>query len=445
VTLFIILMILALPAWSGAETVTLEEAMTRAVRDRPFAQAARQEAKAATAAVGEARSGFLPRAILSENFTWTDEPAGSLFISLNQEDLILAQDADSYNFPPSRKDFETRLTLRQTLFDTDVYYGWRQAGKRALAGTYDACRSSEEAAFAAFKAYLRVQHARAAIDWVNSSLREAKEILRLTNEKYEAGVGLKADVLRSRVFFSEAQRRQVTAENELYIARRYLALAIGNPAMEVEIAEPVAIDFLDRDLSSSPELRRSDLRALSFREEAASLAHRESRAAYLPKLGLSGSYALHDGEVPFGTEAASWTIGANLSWEIFDGFRRHHTSARTEALERAAEARRREAWEQAIVAVEEARRRADETQINLATVRESVKEAEESFRLRNQRFEAGLADLSDSLDAQTALDRARHERILAETKYFLALGNIHFEKGTFLETMLPFLSACEGE
>ena len=101
--LFFVLCCTPLPAWG--ETVTLEQALREAVAARPFVQAARQEAAAAAAAVGEARSRYLPRATLRENFVWTDEPATSMFISLNQEELEVRQDADFYNHPPSPQRF----------------------------------------------------------------------------------------------------------------------------------------------------------------------------------------------------------------------------------------------------------------------------------------------------------------------------------------------------
>ncbi len=117
-----------------AETVTLGQAVQAAVAARPLVQAARQDASAAKAAVGEARSRYFPRITLGENFTWTDEPAGSLFINLNQQELELSSSADPYNFPPARKDFETRLTLEQPLFDTDIAYRPAPRGGRRRGG-----------------------------------------------------------------------------------------------------------------------------------------------------------------------------------------------------------------------------------------------------------------------------------------------------------------------
>jgi outer membrane protein TolC len=48
-----------------------------------------------------------------------------------------------------------------------------------------------------------------------------------------------------------------------------------------------------------------------------------------------------------------------------------------------------------------------------------------------------LVDLAELLAAQTALDRARFAVVDAENRLVLALGNIRFQSGTFLQTFLP--------
>jgi outer membrane protein TolC len=249
-------------------------------------------------------------------------------------------------------------------------------------------------------------------------------------------VGLKADVLRARVFLSEANQRVVMAQNDLAIARRRLALSMGRAGGEVDIARLLTPEAFVNAGTGVPA-ERADLQALSLSAEEAGLAYQQSRAAYLPRFGLSASYGLHDGEVPFGTEADAWTLRAGLTWELFDGLRRPFASDRAAARREAAESRRLEAERQARFDKEQAQLRAEEAKKNLKTATEAVTEAEESHRLVLQRYDAGLADLSDLLGAQTALDRARFDVVDSRSRYLLALGNIRFQTGTFVKALLP--------
>ena len=47
----------------------------------------------------------------------------------------------------------------------------------------------------------------------------------------------------------------------------------------------------------------------------------------------------------------------------------------------------------------------------------------------------GLADLSAMLSTQEALDRARFDLVGATTRHILALGNVAFQNGTFLQAL----------
>lgn len=434
----LLLLLLTMPAVPClAAELTLSDALRAAVANRPAVQAARARAMAAAAAIDEARSGWLPRLTLRESYTRTDEPAGSLFIALNQERNVMADPA-GYDFvdPEAQDDFETRLQLSQVLYDPAVDFGLRLARKQGEAAAAGAAWSAEEAAFAAFRAYLDVQHAEAALAWVESSRREAAEIARLAKERREAGVGLKADELRAAVQLADAQRREVSARNDLSLARRRLALAVGRPGGEVDIAG--AVD--EHSLPVAAELdvdRRADLKVLALEVDAAGLAVRRSRAEWLPRLGLTAHYAWHDGEHLFGDGAEAWLVRAGLEWEIFDGLRRGATTARATAEQRAAAARLDDTRREQEFRLAEARLRADEARLLRDSARQAVLEATESQRLLQQRFEAGLLDLADLLAAQSALDRARYDAAGADHRLLLALGNIHFQAGRFLQALLP--------
>ncbi len=423
---------------ASADPVDLRQAVAEAVQRRPRVEAAAQEARAAAAAVNVARAGRLPRLTLSESFYATDEPAGSLFVSMNQENLRLSQNADTYNFPPSRKDFETRLTLEQSLFDPDIGYGVKRAEKGKALAAAGLRQTREDVAFSAFCAYLEVRQAKAALAWVEGSRAEAGEILRLARERQAAGVGLKADVLRAEAQLGRSERMLIAAENDLRLARRGLGLALGREDEEVGIvASP---DLLPLSEPAPGPLARADLQALALSVEEAELGYHQGRAAYLPRLGLSADYALHDEEMPFGTDAGAWTVRAGLNWELFDGFRRSHQLEKAAAERQMRGARLREASWQARYQLEEARLRAREAGEQKFVAAKELAAAEESRRLLLERYEVGLEEFSTLLAAQEALDRARFENVAADSRELLASGEIAYCQGTFLQTL-----GIEGE
>jgi len=420
------------PGGIRAQTVELREAVAEAVRERPFARAERARSEAAESAADAARGRYLPFLILEGNYQRTSQPGNGLFIALNQEDFSLDP---SQNLYTTRENFTTRLSLRQPLINSDIYYGQRQAREESRAAQAMASWSEEKAAFDVFRAYLEVQKARAAEDSAQSSHAEASEVLRLARLSYESGVGLRADKLRAKVALSKAERRLLTVRNDLTLARRALALALGRSEGEVGIAEPLTPNLFAEEVGMLP-IQRSDLEALAHRSKAMREAQRGAKAAYLPKLNASAAYEMHDPETPFGDEADHWTVNVGLSWTLFDGFQRENRRVRAAAQLQANRQTHLEAARKTQLQVEEAVLRAAEADSHLETARRAVVEADESHRLLQQRYEAGLSDLSDLLAVRAALDRARTDVVEAESRLILALGNIRFQKGVFLQTLL---------
>jgi outer membrane protein TolC len=433
---FLVLLLLLSPAAALAQTVDIVSAVQRAVSDRPTILASQADGLAAASAVREARSRYLPKINFSETFSMTNEPAGSLFIALNQERNVM--NSAGYNLvdPDTQNDFTTRLSLEQALFDADAGYRIKEANKRLESSQARSEWSRETAGFAAFQAYLGVQKSRADLQAVSSSEQEASEHQRLAKERHDSGIGLKADQLRAQVFRSEAERRALTARNNLIIAQRRLALAIGQAEGEIEISAPLDSSFFTPEISTVHVTERADLQAFALDVESLNIAAQRSRAAYLPRLDLSASYGLYNESSPFGADGQAWRLGAALNWEIFDGFRRDANIARVSAEKAAAAAELSDARREQVFRRAEVELRIEEARTRKESAAQSLTAALESQRLLQQRYESGLADLADLLATQSALDQARSFLVAADIQLLFSLGQALLEEGRFVNTIL---------
>ena len=435
--LFLVLLPLLLPAASLAQMLDIVSVVQRAVTERPTILASQAQGQAAASAVREARSRYLPKINFSETFSKTNEPGGSLFIALNQERNVMVP-GSGYDLvdPDAQHNFETRLTLEQTLYNAETGYLIKEAKKHLESSLARSEWSRETAGFAAFQAYLGVQRALADLQAVSSSEQEASELQRLSMERYDAGIGLKADQLRAQVFRAEAERRALTARNNLIITQRRLALTIGQAEGEIEISAPLDSSFFTPEISTVHATERADLQAFALEVESLDIAAERSRAAYLPRLDLSASYGLYNESSPFGADGQAWRLGAAVNWELFDGFRRDANIARVSAEKAAAAAqlndvRREQAFRRAEVEL-----RIQEARAQKESAAQSLTAALESQRLLQQRYESGLADLADLLATQSALDQARSFLIAADIQLLFSLGQALLEEGRFVNTIL---------
>lgn len=432
----LLLLLLAAAPARAVEEISLAEALSATLREQPLVQASAAEVSAADADAQARASRYLPRLGLSERFVRTNEPGGSLFIDLNQKRFDLSPDADAYNDPPARSNFETRLTLSQPLFDPDLKFNRERAVLSWSATSAWHERHREEAVMATLTAYLNVQQGHARLDWAKQSLQETAELVAMARERESSGVGLHADTLRSEVLHNDARRRLLAAEHALKTAQRRLALAIGRADGEVDIAAPALADTLAQP-EAGAAMQRGDLEAMARTVAGAELAARQQKATYLPRVGLQASYFRNDHELPFAEDADAWSVSAGMEWLLFDAGERSSALAGARARQLALELQQREQDRQARLAVVEALQRAEEAVVQLELAQSSLTAAAASREVVSQRYAAGLATLTDLLNIQTELARVRSELASAETGLIAARANVYYEQGTLLQALLP--------
>ena len=431
-----------LPAASAMEAVDFRQAVTRTLSNNAFVSAAGEEALAARRDADAARGHLLPSLRFEEKFVRTTVPAEAFGLKMNQEKLLAADFADVRNFnsPPPRNDFIATLSLEQPLFAPKAYYGYGMAKVEANAKGQDLYRRKEEAVYRVLAAVLDVITARRFVEVAGQGLSDAREHLRIAESLEAAGMGLASDALRAKVAVATSESAKVTAESRLELARRGLALAMGEPgAPPVDVTGPPP-EFPDPATPGDREpgtIDRADLRASSLRVANADRYVRLRRSGYLPDIGLSAAYQVDAEDSPFSPDNRSWKVGVGLAWNLFDGMRREAELGKAVAERRRAQAYHRGMRDQAAFEAAQADLGVKEATLRGEFARAALASAEEGARLLKSRYENHLGRMVDLLDAQTALDGARAARILAENDVRLSRARRLYASGGLLSFAAP--------
>lgn len=431
-----------LPAASAMEAVDFPQAVARTLSNNAFVSAAGEEATAARNDAAAARGHLLPSVRFEEKFVRTSVPAEVFGLKMNQEKLLASDflDVRNFNSPPPRNDFIAALTLEQPLFAPKAYIGYGMARKEADAKDLDLYRRKEDAVYRVLGAYLDVITAREFTEVAVRGLSDAREHLRIASILEAAGMGLSSDVLRAKVAVAAAESGKVTAENRLELARRGLALAMGEPgAPPVDAAGPPP-EFPGpgtQEAGGTVETGRADLRALSLRVANAVRYVRLRRSGYLPDVGLAAAYRVDGEDGPFTSDNRSWTVGVGLTWNIFDGMRREAELGKAAAELRRAQAYYRGMRDQAAFEAAQADLGVKEATLRAEIARASLASAEEGVRLLKSRYENHLGRMVDLLDAQAALDGARAARIRAENDARHSRAEQLYASGGLLSFVAP--------
>ena len=430
------------PAASAMEAVDFRQAVARALSNNAFVSAAGEDAVAARRDAEAARGHLLPAVRFDEKFVRTTVPAEAFGIKMNQEKLLASDFADVRNFnsPPPRNDFIATLSLEQPLFAPKAYIGYGIAKVEADAKGQDLYRRKEEAVFRVLVAVLDVVTARQFVEVAGQAFSDAREHLRIAESLEAAGMGLASDALRAKVSVASAESAKVTAENRLELARRRLALAMGEPgAPPVDVTGPPP-EFPDPGRSGESgtvATGRADLRASSLRVANAVRSVRLRRSGYLPEVGLAAAYQVDAEDTPFSSDNRSWRVGVGLTWNLFDGMRREAEVGKAIAERRRAQAFDRGIRDQAAFEAAQADLGVKEATLREEIARAALASAEEGVRLLKSRYENHLGRMVDLLDAQTALDGARADRIRAENDVRLSRAQRLYASGELLSFAAP--------
>ena len=407
----------ALPTPASAQTaLTLEEAMQRARASSPAARAAAAAAAEADERVREARSGFFPRVDVTESLQRGNQPVFVFSSLLSQRRFAEANFAiPELNHPDAVTNTRTAISLEQPVFDAGQTWLAVQAASigRELAGA-ERDRAGHDLAVAAAQAYVRVLQLEAAVRASDAAVAAAGSDLRRARDRRDAGVVTEADVLALEVHLADMRQRQIAATGDLAVARIGLAEAVGLPLDEaVTLVRPVAPAAREAEADATPAFEaRPERRQAELREQLADNARRAARASFLPRLGVQAGWEF-DGAT-FAGQQSSWVAGVQLQLNLFRGFA---DSARLAAA-RHAQARaaaERERVERALdVEVRAARAQLAAARAREDAGRAALAQARESQRILRDRYDGGLATVTDVLRAAEAVLDAESRATAAE-------------------------------
>jgi outer membrane protein TolC len=250
----------------------------------------------------------------------------------------------------------------------------------------------------------------------------------------DVGLVTEADVLAVDVHVADMRQRQITAAGDLAVARMQLADAVGLPlTASIVPVRPAgrpastgrdADAFVREALTTHPSLRQADLHV-----QLADNGRRTARAALLPTVGVQGGWEFNGATL--GAQQSSWVIGAEVRLNVFRGFSDRariaeassahvRATAEREGVERRIEAGVRGAL--ALLAAARAREEAG---------RAALAQARDSQRIVRDRYESGLATVTDvlraaeaTLDAESRATTAEMDVILQEVALDHAIGRL---------------------
>jgi len=404
-----------------AQALTIGEAVNDALQYNPRVHQFLELEDAAGARADQARSPFWPR--VEANYTYW---RGDRDPDLDSRKLSRAETSAGYNLFNGGSD----------------WFRLHEANYRASAANYQRRSIVADIVLETKQAYIEVLRTKRTVETEKASVELLEQQLHDTQLRLDQGLVARNDLLRVKVELATARQILSIAKGRHEISRQALTLALGRPVrkqeqiadLSLEPAPPGSMEELHREMF----VNRSELKFLNSLLAAEMAGRKAVRGDLLPDVDLVLSYDRfgnnslpETSDTDYDSESRAMV---QASWTLFSGFdtryelvgRRHEIRARQKEI-KATEDRLTLQLQTAL----EAFRVSEE---NLSTAETAAIQAEENYRINENRYQANVATTVDMLDAQEFLTRARNERVKAQYDLHLSAAAIErvLERGPTL-------------
>ena len=337
----------------------------------------------------------------------TNNPLNAFGFKLQQKSISQADfNPDLLNHPNGTPDFTTKLEVLQPLINMDMWYMRKGAAMQTEIYQLKTKRTKEYITFQVQKAYLQLQLAYNAVKVLEDALQTTKAVYTFTDNHFKQGLIQKSDVLNVQVQINTVESNLAKAKSNIGNASDYLSILMGQSTGIVYTVAEHSQEMQTIKDSLNIESSRSDFMAVQKAIEASDLMIKSSRMSELPKLNAFGSYQLNDSKM-LGFGANAYLVGAQLSWDIFKGFKTKNTIA-TQTLERNRLTEElAQQKEQSNLELSKTKRDISDAAAEITTQKIAIAQAEESLRILQNRYEQGLVNTTDVLMATTQVSQQK--------------------------------------
>ena len=386
--------------------MSLKDATELAITSNWQVKKAEQNLGVATSELRLANSVFLPSINLSETYMTTNDPLSAFGFKLQQQ-VTSAEDFNPtlLNEPGSVDNFKTRLYAEQPIINMDGITARKAASTGIQASEFNLTWTKRLMVLQAKNLYFRLQLAYEQAKVLESSLGAATANYKVANDLFDQDLIHKADLLATELRLTEIESATIAAQNQIYDVNAELTHFLGlDQAVTIEPTDPISkveIESAYLEISEVPQ-DRSDLRALSLQLKASNQLLKSQKGSMLPRLNAFGSYEWNDKSL-FGTGADNYLVGAKLEWNIFKGGKNLANIQKATYQKNLAEIQYKEkvSGSQRDLSKVQARIALVKKQVDLSAL--AVEQAEETFKVRQNRFEEGLERTADVLQAESNL------------------------------------------
>jgi outer membrane protein TolC len=447
--------------------LTLDNAVKMGVEYSKALHASQMKAEAADAKVWESNAQMLPSFGVTGRYTrLSDIPVPRFnfdvasFFNFSRVDPTLLMDPsvqrtlrafqqattpapgeapaqDAGGFPVVLDNFDFRATVQYPVFTGFRLEAAKAASEyQAQASYHDLAKDKLEVEFAIRNAYWMLYKAQQFKRLTAETIQQAEAHVKDVQNMVKLGMLTNNDLLRLQVQLSNAKLANIEAANNVRLAMVSLNNLLGVP-LETEIELATNLDVETYQPKPTPEFpllvqqaleSRPDITATMLRVRAAEEGVRAAKGGWLPQVAIAANYIYANPNQRFILDGAkwnaSWDASVQLSWTLWNWNTTGYQTAQAEAQVAQVNDMLSQLKDGIKVEVTQNYLAIAQSREKIVVARQTVEQANENYRITNEKFRKGTALTSDLTDAETLQLQAKVNLVSALVDYEIAQARL---------------------
>ncbi len=429
---------------AGAQNPVLHEYISEGLQSNLGLKQAKLDYAANLSALKEARGLFFPDLSLNARYTVADGgrtidfPVGDM---LNPVYSTLNVLTGSEMFPQIEnqefaflrpKEHETKMTLVQPIFNTDIIYNHGIRKQYTEISRIDVDRYKRELIREVTKAYYDYQKAVNLVWLADTSLSLVNENLRVSKALYENDKVTIDAVYRSESELSKVEVQRAQAKNMLEASSAYFNFLLNrNLDASIEIytdsPEPILVSL--EDASSQAVQNRNELQQIKQYQILNQRVTSLHRGNNIPGLFGVVDYGFQGEAYSFTKDDDFMMASLVMRWNLFQGTTNHYKVQQSRIEGEKLTELFSQTQQQIKLEVINHFYSLHAAYESVQSARKQTRSAVRAYELISRKYSEGQSSLLELIDARTSLTSAAANSIIAEGAYFSQLADFNYAMG----------------
>ncbi len=325
------------------------------------------------------------------------------------------------------------ITGRQLLFDGfKTFYNRRAASENIRSTKYDYEVTSSDVRLRLRTAFVELLKAQELLDITGNIARRRRQNVELVRLRYEAGREHKGALLTAQANSAQAEFEVVQARRNSALAQRRLTKELGRRELTpIKVKGDFKIKSFSRERPGFESLTEYHpfLLGISAQREAARLGIKSARADFIPQVYVDANAGRIGSEWP--PDEDEWSVGASLSFPLFEGGRRIAEFSRNKARFKQLQADEQSSRDSIILSLEGSWTRLQDAIDRVKVQRKFLAAAEERAKITEAQYSTGLNSFDNWTIIEDDLVRAKKSFLDAQANALITEANWIQAKGEY--------------